>query len=186
MEPIPKPVVAIGSKNPAKTKGTHNAFLSVFEDCRFVDVDTRTVSRAQPMGLDQVAEGAAVRAKFALAESRADFGVGIEAGIATLTDGGGVNLQVAFIVDRRGRSGIGFSSGFMIPESLLKRMRDESAELDSYSHELTRAEKITEEEGIVYHLTRGRTSRMQMTEQCVAMALIPWLNQETYGPSKPS
>ncbi len=181
MESFVQPAVAIGSRNPAKTRGTQNAFQHVFKGCRFVEVDTRTVSKAQPIGLDQVAEGAVARARFALAESRADFGVGIEAGLATLADGWSVNLQVAFILDRKGGSGIGFSSGFMIPASFLERMRSEDSELDKYSHELTRAEKITEEEGIVYHLTKGKTSRLQMTEQCVAMALVPWLNEETYG-----
>ena len=62
-------------------------------------------------------------------------------------------------------------------------MEKEGVELDRYSHELTRAEKISEEEGIVYHLTKGRISRLQMTEQCVSMALVPWLNGETYGTS---
>jgi non-canonical (house-cleaning) NTP pyrophosphatase len=76
---------------------------------------------------------------------------------------------------------MGFSSGFMIPTSFLKKMQKEGGELDRYSHELTGAEKITEEEGIVFHLTKGTTSRLQMTEQSVGMALVPWLNGETYG-----
>jgi non-canonical (house-cleaning) NTP pyrophosphatase len=60
-------------------------------------------------------------------------------------------------------------------------MQEKGAELDEFSHELTRAEKITEEEGIVYHLTKGRTSRLQMTEESVGMALVPWLNRQSYG-----
>jgi inosine/xanthosine triphosphatase len=173
-------LVAVGSRNPAKTVGVRNIFRSFAPESRFIELDTRTVARAQPIGMDQVVEGALTRAKFALSEGKADFGVGVEAGIFS-SKGGSINLQVAVIVDREGRSGTGFSSGFVVPEPFLKRMRDEGTELDTYSHELTRAEKITKEEGIVYHLTKGKISRLQMTEECVTMAIIPWLNKESYG-----
>lgn len=173
-------LVAIGSKNPAKTVGTRHIFSAFFPGCRFKEVDTRTVSMAQPMGMEQVVEGARSRAGFAMAEAAADFGVGVEAGIVSLSSGENINLQAAVVVDNNGRSGLGLSSGFMIPDPFLKKMREEGAELDRYSHELTLAEKITEEEGIVYHLTKGKTSRLQMTEQCVGMALVPWLNTKTY------
>ena len=174
------PLVALGSKNPAKTKGARVVFRSVFPRCSFAEVDTRAVARAQPIGIEQVYEGAFARARHALKEAGADLGVGVEAGIFSLPSGEHINLQIAAVVDREGRSGVGLSCGFMIPASFLKKMREEGAELDRYSHELTRAEKITEEEGIVYHLTKGRVSRLQMSEQCISMALVPWLNQETY------
>ena len=174
-------LVAVGSKNPAKTEGAKSVFRIFFPDCRLAEVDTRAVARAQPVGLDQVVEGASARARFALSEALADFGVGVEAGLISVPTGETINLQIAAIVDNEGRSGVGFSSGFVIPTSFLKRMSSEGTELDRYSHEITRAEKISEEEGIVYHLTKGRTSRLQMTEQCVSMALIPWLNPQVYG-----
>jgi inosine/xanthosine triphosphatase len=174
-------LVAIGSRNPAKTVGARNVFRTFFPECRFVEIDTRTVAKSQPIGMEQVAGGALARAQFALTNAKADLGVGVEAGILPVTAGESVNLQIAIVVDRRGHKGVGVSSGFMIPAPFLKRMRDEGRELDAYSHELTRAEKITKEEGIVYHLTKGRISRLQMTEQSVTMALVPWLNRERYG-----
>ncbi len=174
------PLVAVGSRNPAKTVGAKNVFQTYFPGCTFAEVDTRAVARAQPVGMDQVAEGALARARFALEEAKADFGVGVEAGLIAMPSGESVNLQVAVIVDREGHSGLGLSSGFVIPSLFTEKMREEGKELDSYSHELTRAEKITEEEGIVYHLTKGKISRLQMTEQSVSMALIPWLNKEAY------
>ena len=176
-----KPLVAIGSRNPAKTIGAKNIFQAYFPGCGFAEVDTRTVARAQPMGMDQVAEGALARARFALDEAKADFGVGVEAGIISLTSGESINLQVAVVVDREGHSGLGLSSGFMIPRTFVEKLQNEGTELDSHSHELTRTEKISEEGGIVCPLTRGRISRLQMTEQCVTMALVPWLNRESYG-----
>jgi len=75
---------------------------------------------------------------------------------------------------------VGLSSGFPVPEPLVATMKKEGLELDRYTHELIGAERVKKEEGIVYHLTKGRISRLQMTEQSVSMALVPWLNGETY------
>ena len=175
------PLVAIGSRNPAKTNGVKAVFSQFFPDCRFIGVDTSSVVRAQPVGMDQMLAGASKRAEFALAHTAAYFGVGIEAGILPIAPRRHVNLQVAVIVDNDGHSGMGLSCGFLIPEGFVRRMRKEGMELDRYSHELTGAERIREEEGIVYHVSRGRVSRLQMTEQCVSMALIPWLNKKAYG-----
>ena len=176
-----QPLVAIGSRNPAKTLGVKNVFSAIFSDSRFVEIDASRVVKSQPMGLGEVAKGASKRASFAIAEAGADFGVGVEAGLIAVAPQEHVNLQVAYIVDKNGNSGLGLSSGFQIPRSFVKRMQKEGMELNRYSHELTRAEKISQEEGVVYHLTGGRTSRLQMTEQSVSMALVPWLNREAYS-----
>jgi inosine/xanthosine triphosphatase len=175
------PLVAIGSRNPAKTKGVRSVFPEFFPGCTFVEVDTSSVAKAQPIGMEQVLSGASNRARFALAQSSGDFGVGVEAGILSVSPREHINLQAAIIVDKEGRSGTGLSCGFLVPDAFIERMRKEGMELDRYSHELTGAERISEEEGIVYHVSKGRVSRLQMTEQCVSMALIPWLNKKAYG-----
>jgi len=173
--------VAIGSMNPAKTRGARNVFLAFYPGCRFIETDTSSVVRTQPVGMDQVLSGALKRAEFALSHTAAEFGVGVEAGILSITPHQHINLQIAVIVDNQGHSGTGFSCGFLIPDKFVERMLSEGMELDRYSHELTGAEQISEEEGIVYHVSRGRVSRLQMTEQCVSMALVPWLNRAAYG-----
>jgi len=174
-------LVAIGSRNPAKTKGVRSVFPGLFPGCTFVEVDTSSVAQAQPIGMEQVLSGASKRAGFALTQSSADFGVGVEAGILSIAPSEHINLQIAVIVDKEGRSGTGLSCGFLIPDKFIEKMRKEGLELDRYSQELTGAERISEEEGIVYHVSKGRFSRLQMTEQCVSMALIPWLNRKAYG-----
>lgn len=54
-------------------------------------------------------------------------------------------------------------------------------ELDRFAHELTGAKKVTEKEGVIYRLSKRKLSRVEMTEQCVSMALIPWLNKGVFG-----
>jgi non-canonical (house-cleaning) NTP pyrophosphatase len=215
-------VVAIGSKNPAKSLGTRNAFSRFFRRVEVREVDVSSQVRAQPMNLQETLAGARARAVIALrslegVEGRIDFGVGVEAGIMALRvagaattitaaaaaavvpgvdvgeemgqeeekgeeeeEGESLNLQLAAITDSTGRIHYGCSSGFPLPSQLVSRMRKDGRELDAYAHELTGAPKIREEEGIIYHLSKGNLSRVEMTEQCVSMALLPWVNREAY------
>ncbi len=140
--------------------------------------------RAQPLSLDETVEGAEERAIFALESARPDFGVGVEAGLIGLGKGWPghyLNLQVAAVVDFSGHLSFGCSSGFPIPKRFATKVKRNGEELDRYTHELTGAEVVREEHGIVYHLSGKRLSRVEMTEQCVSMALIPWLNKKTFG-----
>lgn len=181
----PKPLaVAVGSRNVAKTLGVRRAFSAVFPKVAVKEVDTTSIVRAQPMSLEETVEGAQERAVFALEFARPDFAVGVEAGIVEMGKawpGHYLNLQVAAVVDLQGRLSFGCSSGFPIPARLVARLKERREELDRYTHELTGAKKVREEHGIVYHLSGRRLSRVEMTEQCVSMALVPWLNRKVYG-----
>jgi inosine/xanthosine triphosphatase len=176
-------LVAIGSTNPAKVQGTSRVLAKLMPGTEIRQVDTSSsITRLQPVGLDQKLHGAVDRARFALsAVKKADLGIGIEAGIFALaSDAGHLNLQLAAIVDDAGRLSVGSSAGFPLPPLFVEKMLEEDKELDSYSRELTNAH-VREEDGIVYHVTKGSMSRVEMSEQCVRMALVPWLNRELYG-----
>jgi len=174
-------VVAIGSLNPAKALGIKHVFSGFFYNCTFAEVSTASIVKEQPVGMEEVLSGATKRARFAISQAHGDFGVGVEAGLLTIDPHQHINLQVAVIVDEKGNSGTGLSCGFPIPETFVNRMQSEGAELDKYAAELTGAPKVREEDGIVYHLTKAGVSRLEMTEQCVRMALVPWLNAKQYG-----
>ncbi len=177
-------LVAVGSTNPAKTIGVKRAFSSHFPSLRLKTVDASALVRVQPMDLGETVEGAEERAVFAIESTRSDFGVGVEAGLVQLGKawpGHYLNLQVAAVVDASGRLSFGCSSGFPIPSAFATKLREGRQELDRYAHELTGARRIREEHGIVYHLSGRRLSRVEMTEQCVSMALVPWLNRKLYG-----
>ena len=177
-------LVAIGSANPAKKKGVKLAFSRAFGKVVLKSVDTSALVRSQPLTLEETVEGAQERAIFALESARPDFGVGVEAGLIGLGKGWPghyLNLQVAAVVDFAGHLSFGCSSGFPIPTRFAEKLKQSREELDSYTHELVGAKKVREEEGIVYHLSGKRLSRVEMTEQCVTMALLPWLNAKLYG-----
>lgn len=173
-------IVAVGSKNPAKTLGTRKAFSRFFPAVEFREVDTTSSVGAQPLTLEETIQGALARAKISLQVSDdVEFGVGIEAGLTAFGDEH-LNMQVAVIMDRRGRFTLGSSSGFMVPGMVVRQMQVGGVELDRFAKGLTASEEVREEDGVVYHLTKGAVSRVDMTEQCVSMALVPWLNREIY------
>ena len=176
------PLVAIGSKNPAKTKGVRSVFPEFFPGCTFVEVDTSSVAKAQPIGMEQVLSGASKRARFALSPVVGRFRRG-RGGRDTLRcpHANTSTCRPLSSSTRRAARGRASHAGSSSQTAFIERMRKEGMELDRYSHELTGAERISEEEGIVYHVSKGRVSRLQMTEQCVSMALIPWLNKKAYG-----
>jgi len=174
-------LVAIGSRNRAKTNGVRRAFKRFLRDAEFRELDFTAKVNVQPMSMDETVNGARRRAELAIKGEHADFGVGVEAGLFELTGGFFLNIQIAAIVDSKGHLSFGCSSGFPIPARFVTELKQDRGELDRYTHELAGAKKVREEEGIVYHLSGRRLSRVEMTEQCVSMALIPWLNGKLYG-----
>jgi len=174
-------VVVIGSRNRAKTQGVRRAFKHFLKDVEFKELDVTALVKIQPMSMDQTVKGAKQRAELAIKSQGAGFGVGVEAGLVELPEGFFLNVQIAAIADTENHLSFGCSSGFPIPTRFVERLKQNSEELDRYTHELAGAKKVREEEGIVYRLSGGRMSRVEMTEQCVSMALIPWLNGKLYG-----
>lgn len=163
-------VVAVGSRNPVKVRGVERAFRRYY-DVVVEPVDVSTPI-PQPIGRD-VVYWALVRAVKALeASERASMGVGIEAGpIEFYTGGGFIETQVAVIVDSGCRASMGLSPSFELPRRVLKAVL-EGVEL-SKAVEVRRGGDIGEGIGYVGILSRGKITRLELTEQAIVMALLP-------------
>lgn len=173
-------IIAIGTKNPAKVEGVKRAFSKYYADLELRPVDSASVAKAQPKGLEEMASGATARANFALSKVGGDFGVGVEAGIFTI-DGRYFDNQVAAIADRSGKASLGHSAGFMLPNDAIEKLFREGKELERWAEEVSGINEIGDKGGIIQHLTKGRMSRIDLTEQCVTTALVPWLHRDVYG-----
>jgi inosine/xanthosine triphosphatase len=173
-------IVAVGTKNPAKIEGVRKAFARFFPDTELRTMDTASLVRAQPVGFEQIREGAVIRAKYALSNFGGDLGIGVEAGIFNM-GGYYFDHQQAAIVDTLGKTSLGHSAGFILPTAAVEKMIRNGGELEQYAVDLTGIEDIGEKGGIINFLTKGAISRTQLTEQCVITALIPWLHKDLYG-----
>jgi inosine/xanthosine triphosphatase len=173
-------IVAVGTKNPAKLQGVSRAFAKYFPSVDFRPVDSSSISKAQPRGLEEMTAGATARAKFALSKAGGDFGVGVEAGIFTI---GPVYFdnQVAAVVDPSGKVSLGHSAGYSLPREAMETLFKEGKELERWAESISGINEVGDKGGLVEHLTRGKITRADLTEQCVVTALIPWLHRDVYG-----
>ncbi len=173
-------IIAAGTENPAKVEGIRLAFSKYYPKPTIRTIDSASVTRAQPLGLDQMTQGAISRAKFALSKLGGDFGVGVEAGIFKMGDTY-FDHQQAAIVDASGKLSLGHSAGYPLPARAVEAMIKTGKELERYAESLSGIKEIGDKGGLVHHLTKGVMTRTDLTEQCVMMALIPWLHKDVYG-----
>ena len=173
-------IIAVGTKNPAKLDGVRRAFSKYYPDIELRPVDSSSVAKAQPSGLDEMTAGATARAKFALSKAGGDFGVGVEAGIFTIGDVYFDN-QVAAVADKSGKVSLGHSAGYMLPREDMEKLFAEGRELERWAEEVSGIGEVGDKGGLIQHLTKGKMTRTDLTEQCVVTALIPWLHRDTYG-----
>lgn len=172
-------IVAVGTKNPAKIEGVKRAFSKYFPDLELRPVDSSSVARAQPKGLEEMTSGATARARFALSKAGGDFGVGVEAGIFTIGDVYFDN-QVGAVADASGRVSLGHSTGYMLPREAMEELFKDGRELERWAEEVSGISEVGDKGGLINHLTKGRMTRTDLTEQCVVSALIPWLHRDLY------
>jgi inosine/xanthosine triphosphatase len=173
-------LVSAGTKNPAKLEGIRRAFMKYFPDVDLHQVDSTSVAKAQPRGLEEMTAGATARAKYALSNAVGDFGVGVEAGIFTI---GAVYFdnQVAAIVDPSGKVSLGHSAGYSLPKDAMEKLFGEGKELERWAESVSGINEVGDKGGLIHYLTNARMTRTDLTEQCVITALIPWLHRDIYG-----
>ncbi|MCD6443722.1 inosine/xanthosine triphosphatase [Candidatus Bathyarchaeota archaeon] len=176
--------VAVGSRNPVKVKGVEKAFKIFYPDVCVVAVPVESGVPAQPIGFDQILEGAKNRASRALQACRDfDLGVGVEAGMYTV---GGLwfDVQVTAISDGENHVTYGFSPAFQLPEGFAHRLVEgEAEELEELVDEFYGTTGIGKRGGFVSLLTKGVVVREDLTFYSTVMALIPRLNRELYSNS---
>lgn len=176
--------VAVGSLNPVKVEGVRRVFERVFGSVEVLGVDCG--GPKQPVGAAQTLGGAYSRARCSIgAVAGAQYGVGVEAGLVELPPVAGLpathlNVQFAVVVDREGRVGVGSSSGFQLPGPVLQDIFVRGMELDESFSSRYGFTQLGRSVGVVHTLTRGLVDRRTLVEECVRLALIPFLNRELY------
>lgn len=172
-------VLCIGSSNPVKIRGVREAFEKFFtiNEVRYRKVNTSIP--IQPMNLSQIVKGAEERALGAM-DSACDFGVGVEAGFY-LFQNEPFDVEISFIVDKKGYHSIGFSPAFPIPNKIYEWiLMGKYKELEEAVEAITGINSIGEKEGFIGYLTRGRFERYVLSYTATVMALVKLLNKELY------
>ncbi len=165
-----------------KIAGTRRAFKEVFpsDTIDVVGVEVNNVVGKQPIGIDATFLGALNRALGARERvNNADYFVGIEAGIFCIHTTW-IDVQIAVVMDKNGKLGIGLSPGFPLPKKFLTPILHQGKELEEIVDSHYGTHDIGSHGGLIKLLTKDLIDREDLVYYAVLTALIPWMNSELY------
>jgi pantetheine-phosphate adenylyltransferase len=174
--------LAVGTANPVKVEAARDAYGRLVPNVEAEAVDVDSGVPEQPRD-EEGPQGAARRARRALeAHDAAGIGVGIEAAIVTEDPSGQTHdVQYAALADEQGRVTLGAGPGFAYPPRVLDDLEDGHTVGQAFER-LTGREDVGREEGAIGVLTRGATTRRELTEWALLSALVPRLRPAWYTP----
>lgn len=167
-------LVVVGSTNPVKLRAVRAVLARIAPAAEVEGRAVQSAVRDQPVGDDETICGALARARAALADSDADFGVGIEGGVVNEPDGSMRTCAWAAAVSRGGQESVGGSLAMPLPPSVARAVRD-GAELGHAMDALAGARDTKHGSGAVGILTAGLLDRQEAYEPLVAYALARFL-----------
>jgi inosine/xanthosine triphosphatase len=180
-------VVAVGSTNPIKVEPVRAVLARAFPEARVVAVNARSGVPEQPIGLEQMRQGARSRALGALnellAQGQADdsamcWGVGLEGGVEFEDEVAWLTGAVA-VVANTGRSSLAWSPRCPLPPAVAAELRA-GDELGPIMDRLTGVADSKKKLGAVGSLTNSLAPRDLSWEMAFACALAPFLHPELY------
>ncbi len=71
---------------------------------------------------------------------------------------------------------VGCGPGFEHPPAVIKEVLERNIEINKAMGTFTGIKDIGKKMGAVGFLTRGALDRERITQDCIIMALIPWIN----------
>ncbi len=165
--------IAVGSTNPVKLAAARAILSRAFPGADFMTLTVPSGVPEQPWGDEQTRLGAFNRAKKALAESGANFGLGLEGGLVE-SSVGLMTCAWGAMVDGRDKVGYGGGVHMLLPPivaDVLRRQGELGPIMDALIHE----QNTKQRQGAVGVLTNGLSNRQAAYEQLVAMAAAPFV-----------
>jgi len=164
--PSPSIRLALGSKQPAKRAAVQEIAPLFWSRWELHCLSVPSGVRAQPLSDEETVAGALARARVVRDSADADYGIGLESGVAAGPLGRLSAVSWAVVVDRDGCVGIGGAERFTLPPAVAERVLH-GEELASALRALGMT-STPSEGGTVALLTGGRRQRREL----LAIALL--------------
>ncbi len=174
--------IAVGSTNPVKIEAVERTLERYEPTVAAVDVDSGVSE--QPRSIEETVRGAENRARRALAATDADYGVGLEGGVARLEGVPGLSLIMWGATTDGDRLERGGGPTLRLPDDVADRVED-GAELGPVMDDRLGTEGVAESEGAAGVLTAGLTDRTQALSEAVACSFGPFVAGTYDGGSRP-
>ncbi len=173
--------VAVGSTNPVKVEAVERTLARYEPSVTAVAVDSGVPE--QPWSIAETVTGAENRARRALEQTEASYGVGLEGGVADLDGVPGLTLVMwAAVTDGR-RLERGSGPSLRLPDRVATRL-DAGEELGPVMDDLLGTSGVAETEGAAGVLTDGLTDRPSALSHAVACAFGPFRVPHYAGPPR--
>lgn len=183
--------VHVGSANEAKLEAVRSALAPYAPHVEVSGLAVPSGVPEQPVGWDEIVQGARNRARAACASGPCDLGVGLEDGLVALPDAGGelrhLNVGCAAIANAE-RVRLGFSSGFFYPPECTERAVRDRAPIgplfDRFWQERRRdalAPGAARALGNIGKLTLGVLPRSEYLRHAVLCALVSLMHDDFYA-----
>ena len=162
-------LVAIGTKNKAKTAAIQNIVNQYFDDVEYIQVSAASNVSEQPFSNAETRQGAINRAVNTLEEARADLNFGLEGGVQELddfmycTNWGAVALKDGTVISAAGAQ-------FLLPEEIALELRA-GKELGPVMDVYTKQQDTRSGSGAVGIFTSGLVDRTEMFEHIVKLLI---------------
>lgn len=173
--------IAVGSKNPTKINAVREAYKLVWPDetIEIITIDSPSGVSNQPVTDKESIKGATNRAKHALKNGKADFGVGLEGGIQKV---GNEYFDCGWIVviDKKGNRGIGSSIRMQTPPIMIKMIHEQNLELGVINDILFNTKNSKQATGHFGLMTKDALTRTSAYRDGVISALTRFIHPRLY------
>jgi inosine/xanthosine triphosphatase len=165
--------VAVGSTNPVKIDAVERTLERYAPSVTTAAVDSGVSE--QPRSVVETVTGAETRARRALEATGADYGIGLEGGVARLEGVPGLHLIMWAAATDGDRIERGSGPTLRLPDRIATRV-DAGEELGPVMDKTFGREGIAESDGAAGVLTGGLTDRTQALGEAVACSAGPILS----------
>ncbi len=172
--------VVVGSGNPVKRR----AVVSAFPDATVELVSVASGVAEQPRGHAETIAGAETRARNAYeADADADYGVGLEGGVARFDGAAGLYLVMWAAATDGERTGRGAGPSLRLPDGVATRV-EAGAELGPVMDDVLGEDGVAKKGGAAGAFTGGRLARADALADAVCGAFGPFVTDH-YGADAP-
>lgn len=169
--------MALGSTSALKQRALEKALKRLGLEAEILTYSAKSGVSDQPVGYEEMFQGAAERARQALVEVQgADYAVGMENGLVPIMNEGYFDVCAVFIVRPDGMESRGFGPGMRIPFWMEKLVLEEGREVGKIIQE----RQPGAEKDSYRYFSKGLTNREEAIEMAVVQAFVPLLNQDLY------
>lgn len=173
--------VVVGTTNPGKIQAVQGVFATLYPGCEVRGIHAPSGVPDQPIGVAQTRRGAINRARAALKEPGASWGLGLEGGVRFVGQDEAWLFGIA-AAGKQGARGIytARSAELLLPVHVAHRIRA-GEELGPVMDDLLGTTDIKKGMGTVGAFTLGLVTRPQVWQQAVSLAIAPLLTPELYA-----